>query len=419
MRILAIATLYGFLTSKLVPKLHTRCCETCSCPPFHGVDGDEKAETMTELFDRPIVLLAWTVAMVLLFFGVRRFTSGADRRSGLFKTALSFFLIMNGAAIGTGCTSRAANSGNPSGAPTDSQVSTAPVVDAAQVRATKVAAVSDVQIPEDLAADGRWIRFESFWKRLDSVEPKQRPNRGEAGTPSFDHGYTNALTTEEQQALRVELAEILGRGVDDLHRLTATSTYRPVDSGSGRLAPLTEILVRLALRRIEHMGFDHHLMTRMMPPPSVSFQGVLVDEMEHRIDSLLKLRARRVLDEEAFGAGLQKLQDDVYLFSVLSVMDHRFGYLTPVPENSSAKARISRWRDENGARTPLWYDPAAWIRGFEQAHRQREEAQSQSQAGPSKTSAAVSESYRAVKARLAELERLEPRLDALIRELER
>ncbi len=374
---------------------------------------------MLELFDRPIVLAAWTVAVVLIFFGVGKFALRHERSKGVFGAALTFFLIMNGVALETGCTSQAVNRRDGPEAPTDAQIDSVRIEDAAPVPQTKTApvAATDVPIPTEFLAEGRWTKFKSFWNKLDRVEPKRRPAASKVGPVPYGGAYTNTLTADEQKAYRAELASILGRPETELYRLVHSPAHRVADVSSDTLSPLAEILVRLSLRRIEHMGFDRHMVTRMMPPPSATFRGSLVDEIEQRIDSLLALRVAGTVDEEVFEAGLQKLQDDVYLFSTLALLDHRYWRFGPVPEKNAGEARPPGWIDQQGHRNALWYDPDAWIRGFEKAHQRSVETQRQ--AGPAKLPDELDRTYRAVEAQLSELKVLEPQLDALIEELER
>lgn len=369
-------------------------------------------------WDRVVLVIAELIAVGLIIVFSGRFVLQADKRSGLFKTALALFVLLYGGA-GIGCTSRNTVGGeNAVGATSHTA---APQSDDESIVALSTAPTktADVSIPDSLAIDDRWPRFKALWQKLDRVEPKQRNDNTDLER-SFGGPYANALTAQEQDVYRAELASIVGLSVPDLARID----WHPVGAaknGGGAFDPLTAILARLSLGRIDRMGVPHELMSRMRPPPSARYGRQVVGTLESRIDSLLNLSKRADVEPELVSAALEKIQNDVYLSAVIELTGHyRYGYMSPAPVAPPSEKQTKtpqKSQVSSGIASEYWSEPSAWARGLEQAHKRNLE-----NAKSSKSSMNVDDInriYRAVREKLAELERLEPQLDALVAELER
>ncbi|MDH5493805.1 MAG: hypothetical protein OEY14_17780, partial [Myxococcales bacterium] len=158
------------------------------------------------------------------------------------------------------------------------------------------------------------------------------------------------------------------------------------------LDPLSELLIRFTHFRIESLGPNQALMTRMMPPRSTVFRDQLLDTLEGRLDALLRLRESGDVDAEAFARGLEAVADDIYLSSVIDVL-----------------GSLVEPRAEGADDTDFERDPAAWIRGFD---AQYEQAQGS-------TRERLGTQREQMRERLRKLDALRPGLRALLRELER
>jgi hypothetical protein len=336
---------------------------------------------MFDLWDRPLVLVAWIVATVLIAFGVRRLSMRRDATESTFGAALVFFLLLNGVAV-TGCSSR--NACSPAPASVHATGDAAPRDQVSRDEPAPPPARIAQDVPPHLAQGDRWERFSTLWRELDRVEPRRPAAPGEP-QPFADLPYTNALEEEAIESYRKNIDAIMGF---DVSRTSFGDPARPLVEGAADADLVSLVLAQVAIARAEHMGFDRSMMTRMMPPRGVVRRRGVVHDMEMRIDDLLELSKRGAVDRAAFDAGLTKLQEDVYLWAVLSLVS----------------SRVRAAPDET------WSDPDALIRAFD-------EAAGAVQAGPDQ--ALVRQHGEAIKARLVELRSVEARIDAAVAELER
>jgi len=329
---------------------------------------------MHALLERPLLALAWLAAAMLLALGIRRIR--ASHRSGFFVTALSFFVALQG-------------------------IAPAPAV-GKDPRKTK--AVSRVPLPPELREGERWAKFKDLWRRLDAVSPRER----EEALPGIIDSYSMTVDPEQQEAFRRDLAEVLGVVPGELYRLHLSGPPQKagVDAPGDSLSAVVRALAALTLKRIEIMGMDRTVMMRMVPPPTLRFRGSVADRIELRIDVLMDLRARGVVSGEEFKTALTGLQDDVWVHALLAVFeDHRLGYFGPVAAPEAAAALP----DPTNSPGDLWFDAAAWLRGFEQACKAAPEGDADE---------ALREACRRTRVRLEELERVRGDLADIIRDLE-
>ena len=339
---------------------------------------------MQALLERPLLALAWVVAAVLLAVGIRRLKI-SDRR-GLFLTALSFFVALQGVAPTAGV----AKDPKPAGA---------------RVK---------LPLPPELRGAEAWTKFKDLWRRLDAVAPKS------ASDPLLST-YSMAIEPEQQEALRVELAGILGMAPGDLYQLQLKGPPQKagIEVPGIPLSTLTRALAVVTLKRIEHMGMDRTMMMRMVPPPTLQFRGSVVEQIERRIDGLIALRAKDAVTAADLKVALRKLQDDVWLHSVLAVFDdYRLGYFGPV----AATGGDRNLPDPFEARGEEWSDAASWLRGFERVCKPRDaapQAQQATEALPGHRDAEVLKAAcRQARKGLEELQGIRADLDALVADLE-
>ncbi len=302
---------------------------------------------MNALLERPLLALAWVAAAIVLALGIRRIRV-SDRR-GLFLTALSVFVALQGVAPSTAAAKDPKAAGD-------------------RVK---------LPLPPELREGETWAKFKDLWRRLDAVSPRVEgdPLMVAAGT------YSMAIEPEQQETFRVELAGILGIKAGELYQLQLKGPpqKKGVDAPDVRLSTLSRALAVVALKRIEHMGMDRTMMMRMVPPPTLQFRGSVAEQIERRIDSLMALRAKEAVTAKELKAALVKLQDDVWVHSVLAVFDdYRFGYFGPVPKPGVAEVLPDPTKPGDDFR----YDADAWIRGFEQVCAPRDEEPAAQQAMP-------------------------------------
>jgi hypothetical protein len=342
---------------------------------------------MNVLLERPLLAVAWVLAGVLLALGIRRLRI-SDRR-GLFLTALSFFVALQGVA--------------PS---------------AAAAKDPKAAGDRvELPLPPELSEGVRWAQFKDLWKRLGAVTPRAK------GDPLAvaDGTYTMAIEPEQQEAFRKDLAAALGIPAGDLHALQLMGPPQKagVERPTSQLTTLTRALALVTLKRIEHMGMDPTMMMRMVPPPTLQFRGSVAEQIERRVDSLMALRAKEAVTDAELKAALTKLQNDVWVHSVIAVFDdYRLGYFSPLPK-PGADALLP---DPSKRWDALWFDAAAWLRGFEQVCAPKPpEAEGQQAAEPQyghKDAEVLRGACRQARKGLEELQGIRADLAALVADLE-
>jgi hypothetical protein len=257
--------------------------------------------------------------------------------------------------------------------------------------------------------------MKDLWARLDAVAPRVEP-----GAPAFrPHSYSLALDLERQEAFRTELAGILGLEPGVMHLLDRAGPPRGdgTDPAVAGISLPTRVLAALTLRRIEHMGLDRTMMMRMAPPPSLRFRGAVIDRLEHRIDALAALRAKGGVEEDEVRDALAAIQDDAWLDALLAVFeDWRLGYFAA----RSAPGSEALTEPEAGPEQ-AWFDPEAWIRGFDEVcagGRGGPTEPQQAASGSGRDAAALAGACREIRAHLERLREVRGDLDALIRDLE-
>lgn len=343
---------------------------------------------MNSLIERPIILFAWIVAGILVLVGVRKFALHPERKAGLFSTSLAFFLILSGVALESGCSNSTGST--PATADSATQTSTgedpiqqSPVEQTQHIEDTKTQ--KSLPIPELLAQGDRWQRFRQFWQKLDRVEPKSQGS------------YLFSIDREQKLSFDNELASIFGLPKEKLRHIALRGD---------QIDFLSNVLLKVSLHRIDRMFIDPTMMTRMMPPPPLPIESTpnrAILEMEQRIDSLQKLSESGNVSPEALQSSLEKIQKNVYLFSLLRLTS---GYHSQLSIKAPAKAVKSEYQNALN-------DPDAWILEIEKSKNKRAKHQSPFDRNT------MEENYKNLMENIEKLRQNKARLDLLIADLER
>lgn len=118
-----------------------------------------------------------------------------------------------------------------------------------------VAELSNKNILRKLVHTKEWKDFKAFWKKLDEVAPKNALSKEDT---KYFGGYFGAIDNKEAETLR-EKVKIL---TTDLKKYEEQGLVNPLE---------IELLKKMCVERIFYMNYGlHSMVTRMMPPPSLS-----------------------------------------------------------------------------------------------------------------------------------------------------
>ncbi len=151
---------------------------------------------------------------------------------------------------------------------------------------------------KELFATEQWKQFGDFWKKLDALEPK----RGK---------YEESISAEQQKSLRAEMEE----------RITGLSGLDGKLISAGQI----DLLRRICSERIDIYSFDMTMLSRMMPPPSVGINKMLLVDIESRIDKLSELKKKGKVSEAEFGEALSNIQQDIEAVCAISIIRSKYG----------------------------------------------------------------------------------------------
>lgn len=388
---------------------------------------------MNTVWHSLIVAAALVTALIMLIFGVERRLPQWLRSRGKFTAAVIFFLaLFYGAAPGE-IPPVAAESNN-----------------ALSGRDCRPA---ESHIPTELAETQKWAAFKALWRKLDAVEP----NQGTKGEGSFLAGVRSYGTISDEQAAQwqKELANLFGyQDVSALWRarkaFIAGILGEPEDRAgrSPGLSHLGFILARICDNRITELSHPYPLsLTRMVPAPARTGVSKVMLDLEQQIDVLLKLNRKGAIGDEEAIAALGNIQRDVYLSAVLKLLEDCAGWpvvyrVVPVTKAEAGKeteAELLYRRTLDPEMNETFFDPEAWVRGYERgldaalaAQKQKiseaREASGGQEKGPAPEAsrehllqalANMEKRGAAVKAELKRLKEIRPRLNRLLADLER
>lgn len=145
-----------------------------------------------------------------------------------------------------------------------------------------------------LFSNESWKGYKRIWKKLSELEPTSSKAMGL---------YHDALSYEESEEIQNELKALL------------PGLMRFSEENPGLLSPkVYSILDSVIHERVAYLTFGgQFLFTRMIPDFRKMHIEELAEELEERIDMLIELKKKDILDELAVPVALKNITDQVIL----------------------------------------------------------------------------------------------------------
>jgi len=326
-----------------------------------------------------LVTAASVIASVLVFLGIRKLPFCFER-GGSFSIALTFFMML---------------------------FSPEEIISQEKKEKTVVKDENEshkISFIKEFGTVDRWYQVKAFWRKLDLVEPKKG-----------SQNYMNALSSTELDALHRELVSIFGY---ELHELQAAG------SAMKQRLELETIVYRYMIERLDNFGTPRYMLTRMMPPPSAGNAHILISDIEKQIDLLLQFKKSGKIGSREYFTSLEKIQKNIYINCVLDVLEKNSPpsyFFNPIAAKGEGNAR----QDQGG------FTIDEWILGYESSYgnalkylesklsKMKKKGKATDVKAYKESLENMKKSHESVKMELLELKKLKPKLDLLIKALEK
>ena len=267
---------------------------------------------MNVFLDRPWLLVVLAVAGVLILTGLRtRALRSLAGRRGAFWAALALCL-WGGVWSGSRAEAQEKAGATTAGVQADGQ----------RQGVASEAAVPGLDLPPELAREGRWQAFKALWKKLDAAGRKGTDGDGEMG------GMNGITTSEERHALTQELATVLQCEPQALLSLDKYDGWSRTGGDGGlacRLSVPTRILAEVVLARIWALGPDSTMMMHMLPAPETLYRNRLRAGLQRRFETVVRLKEQGKLSLEEFASAMVKMEEQVYQIAVFHTVESVLG----------------------------------------------------------------------------------------------
>ncbi|MCP4133805.1 MAG: hypothetical protein GY754_22745 [bacterium] len=182
----------------------------------------------------------------------------------------------------------------------------------------------------------QWKKFKALWKKLDRVEPT-----GERR--SYWTEYNGALDNKKREAFLKELAGT----IKNLKTAKTKTLISPME---------IEFLENVCRKRIEYLSLhvpSHVMIMHYMPTPIVNRVDNNIMDLERRIDTLIDLKKRKVINKRESRKILANIQKDARVVAIEQLFQKgrvfrykRDGAGLPVQLNKEIK-RIKKKKDQS------------------------------------------------------------------------
>jgi hypothetical protein len=253
-----------------------------------------------------LIAIAFLIAFLLYFFGIRKLSSAHLKKKSFFITSLLIALAL----IGCNVNSSSVNDSN-----TDQMNKLIGKVDSKRIK--------------ELNKTKEWKEFKIFWKNLDNVEPSKG-----AGINSFQ-SYSYAENEDYNQ--KYKMVDSLRKRNEELKNNLNNLVK------SNLLDPLEPIyLFNICNSRIQYIYYGNtSMMTRMMPSQGLIEKEKSLVMLEFKIDTLLNLEKKGKIDTSELKLAMDNILKEVRTVSILEILDQQKmlyyypGYLDKNENNSN------------------------------------------------------------------------------------
>jgi hypothetical protein len=219
-----------------------------------------------------VIVFAIAIAYILFGFGIRQVKVSKTHRYNLFISTL--FLVLGLLSLGRLSYAQQQNI-SPSGEQENIQ----------QLQLSqRIKTLSDTQ---------EWKDFKASWKKLDQIKSR--------GTH-----YGNAMPEEQYDSFKKELR----RKIWDLKKI----------QGENISSLEINLLERICIDRIDYLMWGTMPLTRAVEPPIVHTKRAIIGALEVKIDKLLELKKKRIINNKEFRQALLNIQADIKTFCTVDTL---------------------------------------------------------------------------------------------------
>ena len=241
---------------------------------------------MDKILNIIAITSASIVASILVIMGFRKLKVNKYKKYGLFMSTLIVALTLSGCSLLEKIDKTNTND--------NQQISTSP---AAEYKSDRIKLLNKNQ---------EWRRFNSFWQKLDNINP---PERTEDETGAYFGEYYNALTFEQAEVLQNELTTLINR-LRNMKQEELILSDTEID-----------LLEKICLERINYMSYGFSsMMMRMIPPITMTDKENSIKDLELKIDTLIELQKKGIVSSDEFTQALRIIWEDIELFSILDTI---------------------------------------------------------------------------------------------------
>ncbi len=229
---------------------------------------------MIHLVKYIIVFIAISIALVLIFFGVKKLNIKTNKTQNIFILTILSVLTLNS------CTNNTTNE------QTNSQI----VINSKTMR-------KQSDRINKLNKTTEWTDFKTFWQKLDNIKPEILETNIDGKTSKiacYNYGFDKDRKKYQQL-------------IDDLQiHIQKLSQIKLITENE------LKALEVICNERIKHLFlFNSLLISHMIPPQINTNIDNSLEKLELKIDTLIQLKNDKILNEDEYNKSLEKINNEV------------------------------------------------------------------------------------------------------------
>ncbi|MBU0597424.1 hypothetical protein KKF61_00320 [Patescibacteria group bacterium] len=241
---------------------------------------------MDKILNIITIASASIIASILVVIGFRKLKVDKYKKYGLFMSTLIVALTLSGCSLLEKTDKTNIND--------NQQIPTSPV---AEYKSDRIKLLNKNQ---------EWKNFQTLWRKLDFINP---PVRTGSEADSYFGEYYNAITSEQASLLHNELTTLINR-LRNMRQEELILSDTEID-----------LLEKICQERINYMSYGFSsMLTRMIPPITVTDRENSIKDLELKIDTLIELQNKGIVSSNDFTQALRIIWEDIELFSILDTI---------------------------------------------------------------------------------------------------
>lgn len=233
-----------------------------------------------------ILALAFLIAFLMFFFGVRKLSATPIRKKSYFMTTLLLALAL------FGCNFNISGGNDINKDPMDNLINN-----------------GDSKRIKELNKTPEWKEYKTFWKDLDNVKPGK-----DAGVDGYMYAYREGEDYEKKYQLVESLRKKNEELKNSLKNLVKMDLLHPLEP---------TFLYELCDSRIQYIYYGKtSMMTRMMPSQGVTEKERSLAMIEFKIDTLINLEKKGKIDTAELKLAMDNILEEIKKANILGIIDY-------------------------------------------------------------------------------------------------